>query len=1043
MSTASGAVTTLVDPPQFLGDWGLSPDGKWVAYEDDDVLSVIAVTGGTLTQVTPTAGTYPYLGSWEFLPDSSAIIFSYYPDFGDHSRIYAYPLPLGSGSRLELTDSSGDYVSGYAVAPDCSRVAYVQDGWVCSIKPDGTGRTILSSTYYSAGNLVISADSTLVCWKDTFGNDFHKSSLVSSTDTSLITGGTVVPATSCQLGITPDGSQLIFIGDDGTRTDLYSLAIGGGTPVRINNPAPSPEPAFDTSNTSYLIAPNSQRILYLCDNDNSASIELMSGKIDGSGAVRLNRESLSAYDWTSSFDFYGFEHIARFLPDSSYVIYSLDEAVSGNTEIFAIHPNGSGRTQLNATLSTGSDASFGALAEDGSFLVYSGDHNNDSGTEPWVVTIPGFASSQLVDLTNMLKDVKNVCVPGDGDTLLYSAYQDSPLNAELYAVPYTSGTPVRVNNALSAGRHLTTDLEAAPGAAHAVYDMYDYGYGYRSYFGAADGSGSTLMVQKGSTNRRFTADGSAVFFLAESTTVTGQHLLYRQYFAGGPAVQLSPALFDIESFELSADDTTLVMLVALSSGEFELYSMPAAGGFPVKLNPALTTGGSVLYYAISPDSAKVVFTADAVTDGTYMLFATPLGGGSATVLEASSGSQDVSRFAISPDRSTVVFSGDLETAGVYELFAVPIVGGTRVKLNAALVADGDVDTYDDFVITSDSARVIYLADGDTDGVTEIYSAKLDGSSAVKLNGPLVAGGEVNSFEVSADGAWVAYYADQTTDGYYELYHVATAGGTATRLHPALSAPRYVRYDYQIIGSDHVIFRADSGGSSGQVRLFCTKVPDFITNRLDNNTLSTGDVASFAAAPNGAYVAYLADQTTDGSDDLYVVYGVPDVTPVPDRISLMNMPLGPLAFTVSDLETPTVNLSVTAVSSNHALLLDSGITLGGTGSGRTLMLAPVVGQWGMTTVTVTVSDGVHEAQMSFDVRFIPDPNDLPTGVILSPPRNRRKRAGWNAGGSAPYARSRSLGHPHLYAGGRVHHQVHHCRRPVAYQRCIRLRNHHQL
>jgi len=988
VATATGSVATLAAPgyPGSL-NWQVSPDGKWLAYEFNHALYVIPVAGGTAVQVTPAAGTHPYLSDWQFMPNSSAVVFIYGADTSSTGwHLYAYPLPLGSGARVELSDPAGSYVDALAVTPDSSRVVYNETVGATealhSVLPGGTGRLTISNSTQPSGSLVMSADSSKVYWVDWWSDTIRATSVTSNTDRNLITGGSVLAdELYAQLQVTPDGSQVVFRGSNGTRADLYSLTTAGGTPVRINAAAAgSPEPETSNSASSFLILANSQRILYLRDETGTGIIELMSGKLDGTGAVRLDRDSLSGSDLSSSFVFYGFKNIAHVLPDSSYVIYSNDELVAKRTEVFAIHPNGVGRTKLNSALSTDAYVSTLGFAANDSLLVYAADTNGDGGSEPWGVTVPGFVASKLVDPVNVLTSVTRVCVPSAGTTLFYAASQDSPVNDELYAVPYTGGTPVKVNSALAAGTHWAESIEAAPGATHVAYEIYDGSYGYRSYHGASDGSGSSLIVAKPTYNRRFTADGTAVFYRAESLSVSGQYLIYKQSFAGGSPVQITPTPLNVASYDLSADGTTLVMTAAAAGGTWELFSMPAAGGTVVKLNPALTTGGNVTSFAIAPNSTKVAFIADAVTDGSFMLYSAPIGGGTATVLEAGSGSSDVDSCAISPDSTTVVFKGDVTVANTMELYAVPIGGGTRVKLNSALVANGDVDS---FTITADSGRVIYLADGDTDGVMELYSAKIDGTSTLKLNPALVAGGQVDSFKISADGTWVAYLADQNTSGTYELFHVATTGGTVTRLHPAYDSTRDVQSDYQIVGSDHVIFRADHGGPVGQDRLFCTRVPDFVTNRLDNNTLAAGDVASFQAAPNGAYVAYLADQTTDGSRDLYVVYGVPDITVIPNQIGLSNLALGPLAFTVSDLETSAANLTLSAVSSNHTLLLDSGVSFGGAGGARTLTLVPNAGQWGLTTVTVTVSDGVHQAQMAFDVRIIPDPNAPPTGVTLAP------------------------------------------------------------
>ena len=56
------------------------------------------------------------------------------------------------------------------------------------------------------------------------------------------------------------------------------------------------------------------------------------------------------------------------------------------------------------------------------------------------------------------------------------------------------------------------------------------------------------------------------------------------------------------------------------------------------------------------------------------------------------------------------------------------------------VASGDVTR---FAWSPDSHRMAYLSDQDTDEVFELYSATLDGSINDKLNGSLVAGGNVS------------------------------------------------------------------------------------------------------------------------------------------------------------------------------------------------------------------------------------------------------------------------------------------------------------
>jgi hypothetical protein len=104
---------------------------------------------------------------------------------------------------------------------------------------------------------------------------------------------------------------------------------------------------------------------------------------------------------------------------------------------------------------------------------------------------------------------------------------------------------------------------------------------------------------------------------------------------------------------------------------------------------------------------------------------------------------------------------------VDELYSVPLGGGAVTKLNGLLVASGDVFA---FRIGPGSQRVVYVADQDATGGDELYSVPLGGGTVTKLNGPLAAGGDViANFFISPNDGLVLYRADQDTNNVLELY----------------------------------------------------------------------------------------------------------------------------------------------------------------------------------------------------------------------------------------------------------------------------------
>ena len=129
-------------------------------------------------------------------------------------------------------------------------------------------------------------------------------------------------------------------------------------------------------------------------------------------------------------------------------------------------------------------------------------------------------------------------------------------------------------------------------------------------------------------------------------------------------------------------------------------------------------------------------------------------------------------FQISPDGRYAVYLADQDTDGVLELYSVLLGGGSPVRLNPPLPFGRNVTS---FRISPDSSRVVYLTDQQTDNVIELYSVPLGGPAAagIKLNGALVAGGNVGIFQISPDSSRVVYRADQDTDEVFELYMTST------------------------------------------------------------------------------------------------------------------------------------------------------------------------------------------------------------------------------------------------------------------------------
>jgi hypothetical protein len=134
---------------------------------------------------------------------------------------------------------------------------------------------------------------------------------------------------------------------------------------------------------------------------------------------------------------------------------------------------------------------------------------------------------------------------------------------------------------------------------------------------------------------------------------------------------------------------------------------------------------------------------------------------------------------------------------------------------------------------------------------------------------------------------------------------------------------------------------------------------------------------------------------------------PTISSIANQATSVGAPVGPLAFTVGDLETAVASLILSGDSSSPTLLPVANIVFGGTGANRTVTATPAAGQSGTATITVSVSDGQLSASTSFQLTV----TATPAGLL------------------AAYAFNETTGHGHPRCVRQRPHRHPHQRRPV--------------
>ena len=197
-------------------------------------------------------------------------------------------------------------------------------------------------------------------------------------------------------------------------------------------------------------------------------------------------------------------------------------------------------------------------------------------------------------------------------------------------------------------------------------------------------------------------------------------------------------------------------------------------------------GGNVERFLLSPDGTTVVYVADQTTDGQYEFHSVPVAGGPAVLLDAVSAYVAIyGIFAFTPDnRIRRVPRRRRRRPRARSCGSPRVRGGVPQRLGPALPLGRAVVELE---VSSDGARVAYVADENTDELFELFSVPTTGGASVRLNGNFPAGAYPTSFEFTPDSSTVVYIADQLVNDVQELWSVPADGGPSVRLNTPLGA----------------------------------------------------------------------------------------------------------------------------------------------------------------------------------------------------------------------------------------------------------------
>lgn len=360
-----------------------------------------------------------------------------------------------------------------------------------------------------------------------------------------------------------------------------------------------------------------------------------------------------------------------------------------------------------------------------------------------------------------------------------------------------------------------------------------------------------------------------IFFRLYHTPVEGKNITILS-----PNIDSETSFSDYIGFHITPNSSNVVFYGALEvQNVIRLYSAPITGGTVTTLwdNPSANEGFAIFSdMAVADDSQYVVFSGDIDVENVTRLYSVPVSGGDVVTLSPNMGedtSLAIDEFAISPDGSRVVFLGDLEVDGVVRLYSVPIAGGDIVTLSQNLSSDTTLSV-SEFQISDDSSRVVFVGDTELDDEFNIYSVPIDGGEIITLAENVGTESILSEtpFMISQNSSSVVYMGDRSVEGVIRLYSVPTIGGEVTLLSHAVSNDSKENViSFSINNNSSTVFFWGDTEEDEKYKIYSVPINGGAVTDLYDNAIN-----DFAISNNDEYVVCMGQTETTGVFRLFSV-----------------------------------------------------------------------------------------------------------------------------------------------------------------------------
>jgi len=388
--------------------------------------------------------------------------------------------------------------------------------------------------------------------------------------------------------ISPDGSRVVYrkrVTSD-ANTQIFSVPITGGANVRVNG---------DMTNrfgvTSYEISPDGTTVVYEADQDERSEYEVFAAPIEGGTSRKLSGPNAPHNAITG----------IGIAPSSTTVAYIGDMEIPGRQDLYGVPLDGSSDpVKLSGTIAPDSDVRKLVFSPDSNWVVYTARY--PAGYN-WMYSarVEGGDPVFLATAPSVHGEIVDMWVTADSSTVVYISDLDGGSRREGFSVPITGGTPVQLTpDMVPGGGMFGSALQSSPDGSRVVYVAEQEVDNKKEIYSVPVGGGTPIKLNQplsaGGVNGHFviSPDSSTVFFGAVED-VPGAVAIFRVPIDGGAVERLTgPSVLGRKvfyDFNLTLDGTRLVYRSDHREDDiWQLYSVPAAGGRRERLNGPLASG---------------------------------------------------------------------------------------------------------------------------------------------------------------------------------------------------------------------------------------------------------------------------------------------------------------------------------------------------------------------------------------------------------------------------------------------------------------------